>query len=115
MPLYDSLNQALWLVLLLSAPPIIAASVVGPLVAVLVPTGINGPAFLVFKNYDAIYSYNAADSYALAISLPGPAQRRVLAELPHLPRQLASPQTPHVVCPLRPAPTPLHRLWLLWP
>lgn len=37
--------------------------------AVLVPTGINGPAFLVFKNYDAIYSYNAAESYALAISL----------------------------------------------
>lgn len=37
--------------------------------AVLVPTGVNGPAFLVFKNYDAIYSYNAAESYALAISL----------------------------------------------
>ena len=37
--------------------------------AVLVPTGINGPAFIVFKNYDAIYSYNAAESYALAISL----------------------------------------------
>lgn len=37
--------------------------------AVLVPTGINGPAFLVFKNYDAIYSYNAAESYALAIAL----------------------------------------------
>ena len=37
--------------------------------AVLIPTGINGPAFLVFKNYDAIYSYNAAESYALAISL----------------------------------------------
>ena len=37
--------------------------------AVLVPTGIAGPAFLVFKNYDAIYSYNAAESYALAIAL----------------------------------------------
>ncbi|MBD9437894.1 lytic murein transglycosylase [Pseudoxanthomonas sp. PXM03] len=37
--------------------------------AVLVPTGIGGPAFLVFKNYDAIYSYNAAESYALAIAL----------------------------------------------
>jgi lytic murein transglycosylase len=37
--------------------------------AVLVPTGINGPAFVVFKNYDAIYSYNAAESYALAIAL----------------------------------------------
>ncbi len=31
--------------------------------------GPAGPAFLVFKNYDAIYSYNAADSYALAISV----------------------------------------------
>ncbi len=38
-------------------------------VAILVPTGINGPAFVVFKNYDAIYSYNAAESYALAIAL----------------------------------------------
>lgn len=37
--------------------------------AVLAPTGIGGPAFLVFKNYDAIYSYNAAESYALAIAL----------------------------------------------
>lgn len=30
--------------------------------------GTEGPAFLVFKNFDAIYSYNAADSYALAIA-----------------------------------------------
>ena len=37
--------------------------------AVLLPTGIAGPAFLVFKNYDAIYAYNAAESYALAIAL----------------------------------------------
>ncbi len=36
--------------------------------ALLVPTGVNGPAFVVFKNYDAIYSYNAAESYALAIA-----------------------------------------------
>jgi len=35
--------------------------------ALLVPAGPTGPAFLVFKNYDAIYSYNAADSYTLAI------------------------------------------------
>ncbi|WP_159990983.1 lytic murein transglycosylase [Pelistega ratti] len=34
----------------------------------LLPAGINGPAFLVFKNFDAIYSYNAAESYALAIA-----------------------------------------------
>ncbi|MDR1076702.1 MAG: lytic murein transglycosylase [Xanthomonadaceae bacterium] len=37
--------------------------------AVLIPAGVEGPAFLVFRNYDAIYSYNAAESYALAISL----------------------------------------------
>jgi peptidoglycan hydrolase-like protein with peptidoglycan-binding domain len=29
----------------------------------------GGPGFLVFKNYDAAFSYNGADSYALAISL----------------------------------------------
>ena len=34
----------------------------------LLPAGPTGPAFLVFKNFDAIYSYNAAESYALAIS-----------------------------------------------
>lgn len=35
----------------------------------LLPAGANGPAFLVFRNFDAIYSYNAAESYALAIAL----------------------------------------------
>ena len=35
----------------------------------LLPAGKKGPAFLVFKNYDAAYSYNGADSYALAISI----------------------------------------------
>ena len=35
----------------------------------LVPAGIPGPAFLVFRNFDAIYSYNAAESYALAIAI----------------------------------------------
>jgi len=35
---------------------------------VLLPAGINGPAFLVYRNFDAIYSYNAAESYALAIA-----------------------------------------------
>lgn len=34
----------------------------------LLPAGKNGPAFLVFKNFDVIYSYNAAESYALAIA-----------------------------------------------
>lgn len=32
------------------------------------PAGANGPVFLVFKNFDAIYAYNAAESYALAIT-----------------------------------------------
>ena len=36
--------------------------------AVLLPAGTGGPAFVVFKNFDAIYSYNAAESYALAIA-----------------------------------------------
>lgn len=35
---------------------------------VLIPAGVTGPAFLVFRNFDAIYSYNAAESYALAIA-----------------------------------------------
>ena len=37
--------------------------------ALLLPAGKQGPAFLVQRNYDAIFSYNAAESYALAISL----------------------------------------------
>ncbi|KIP87732.1 epimerase [Stenotrophomonas maltophilia] len=36
--------------------------------ALLLPAGNTGPALLVFRNYDAIYSYNAAESYALAIA-----------------------------------------------
>lgn len=32
------------------------------------PAGPSGPVFLVFKNFDAIYSYNAAESYGLAIA-----------------------------------------------
>ncbi|WP_026870511.1 lytic murein transglycosylase [Inquilinus limosus] len=34
----------------------------------LLPAGPQGPGFLVFRNFDAIYSYNAAESYAIAIS-----------------------------------------------
>jgi len=34
----------------------------------LLPAGPSGPAFLVTRNFDAIYSYNAAESYALAIA-----------------------------------------------
>ena len=35
----------------------------------LLPAGPNGPAFLTTRNFDAIYGYNAAESYALAIAL----------------------------------------------
>ena len=34
----------------------------------LLPAGREGPAFLVTKNFDAIYAYNASESYALAIA-----------------------------------------------
>lgn len=37
--------------------------------AVLLPAGRQGPALLVFRNFDAIYAYNQAESYALAIAL----------------------------------------------
>jgi len=39
-----------------------------PPAGLLLPAGPQGPAFLVFRNFDAIYSYNAAESYALAIA-----------------------------------------------
>jgi lytic murein transglycosylase len=34
--------------------------------ALLLPAGQDGPAFLVTRNFDAVYSYNAAESYTLA-------------------------------------------------
>ena len=34
----------------------------------ILPAGPQGPGFLTFANFDAIYSYNQAESYALAIS-----------------------------------------------
>ncbi|MEJ8571319.1 lytic murein transglycosylase [Microbaculum marinum] len=40
----------------------------GAQAGLLLPAGPNGPGFLVFPNFDAIYSYNRAESYALAIS-----------------------------------------------
>jgi lytic murein transglycosylase len=40
-----------------------------PSAGLLLPAGRNGPAFLVTKNFDAAYAYNAAESYALAISV----------------------------------------------
>jgi lytic murein transglycosylase len=35
--------------------------------ALLLPAGPAGPAFVVLRNFDAVYAYNAAESYALAI------------------------------------------------
>jgi hypothetical protein len=35
----------------------------------LLPAGAHGPAFLVSRNFDAFYAYNAAESYALAIGV----------------------------------------------
>ncbi len=35
--------------------------------ALILPAGRNGPGFLVTRNFNALYSYNAAESYALAI------------------------------------------------
>jgi len=32
------------------------------------PAGADGPAFIVFKNFDVIHAYNAAESYVLAIA-----------------------------------------------
>lgn len=34
----------------------------------LLPAGSNGPAFLVTKNFDTLYSYNASENYGLAIA-----------------------------------------------
>jgi lytic murein transglycosylase len=36
--------------------------------ALLLPAGAAGPAFVIFRNFDVIFGYNAAESYALAIS-----------------------------------------------
>jgi lytic murein transglycosylase len=36
--------------------------------AVLLPAGPAGPAFLVRRNFDALYAYNAAETYAIAIA-----------------------------------------------
>ena len=39
-----------------------------PQAGLLLPAGPQGPAFLVMRNFDALFSYNAAESYALAIA-----------------------------------------------
>jgi lytic murein transglycosylase len=49
--------------------PLLRSSTDGMMQAgLLVPTGVRGPAFLVTANFEAIYRYNAAESYALAIA-----------------------------------------------
>jgi lytic murein transglycosylase len=39
-----------------------------PSAGLLLPAGKEGPAFLVGKNFDTLYSYNASENYALAIA-----------------------------------------------
>lgn len=39
-----------------------------PDTGLLLPSGTQGPAFLVGKNFDTLYSYNASENYALAIA-----------------------------------------------
>jgi hypothetical protein len=49
--------------------PMAGGELTGPGAAgLLLPAGPRGPAFLVFGNFDSIYGYNAAESYALAIA-----------------------------------------------
>ena len=42
------------------------------------PAGRDGPAFLVTRNFDAVYSYNAAESYTLAACVLADKPRRRL-------------------------------------
>ena len=39
-----------------------------PQAGLLLPAGANGPAFLVGRNFDTLYTYNASENYALAIA-----------------------------------------------
>jgi membrane-bound lytic murein transglycosylase B len=41
--------------------------------AVLLPDGVNGDAFLVYANFNAIRRYNPSDYYALVVGLLGDA------------------------------------------
>ena len=43
-------------------------SLAGPNDDVVLPAGSQGPAFLVLRNFEAFYRYNAAESYGLAIA-----------------------------------------------
>jgi lytic murein transglycosylase len=65
----------------------------------LLPAGPRGPAFLVFRNFDVIYGYNAAESYALAIAhladriKGGKAFRHALADRRPRPVAARAPRT----------------------
>jgi lytic murein transglycosylase len=49
--------------------PIVAGQIPADLpTAIILPAGAKGPAFLVTSNFDAVYAYNNAESYALAIA-----------------------------------------------
>lgn len=53
-----------------TTPPVASNPTITPdtLAGLLLPSGVQGPAFLVMRNFDAFYSYNAAESYGLAIA-----------------------------------------------
>ncbi|MEB5477774.1 lytic murein transglycosylase [Acinetobacter pollinis] len=65
-PLSEWLSKG---VMRIDGSPLVQGNITENTVAgLLMPAGSSGPKFLVFKNFDAIYSYNAAESYALAIA-----------------------------------------------
>ncbi len=52
-----------------SGGPLVAGDLAASSTAgLLTPSGVDGPAFLVLRNFDAIYRYNASESYALSIA-----------------------------------------------
>ncbi len=52
----------------LDGSPLAGANAPAEGAALLLPAGAAGPAFIVYRNFDVIYGYNAAESYALAIA-----------------------------------------------
>lgn len=50
----------------------------------LAPAGAKGPVFLVSRNFDALYSYNAAESYGLAIAHLSDRLRSTAGPGPHM-------------------------------
>jgi lytic murein transglycosylase len=54
--------------LLVNGSPLSESGLQGEKLGLLMLAGSNGPAFLTTRNFDVIYGYNAAESYALAIA-----------------------------------------------